>query len=195
MIPSEYNDEIKAIDESILKLLMERMKITKGKRYFPPREIVKQWAADFDMEIAQIIGTLHSLTEGDVSHQLPAGPGKLLTVLPLMKSKILDGFEYELTHAMQHENGSIVFLEITLRQLEENIGHIRPQLLLMVNGPQPYNIRRNGAHGGGGHSQLSFLVTPRLPDDIAGLEFSLIPYARPMESRPKEVILNQEISF
>ncbi|MDQ0874278.1 hypothetical protein QFZ77_002937 [Paenibacillus sp. V4I3] len=192
--PNEYNDVIKAIDEKIIRLLIERKGISNGRRFFPPNEIVSAWAVEFDMDIPQINGLIHSLAESNPP-TLPNGPGKLLNVLPIMKKSDIDGFEYEVTHSMQHENGSIVFIEINKSNDNENAGHIRPKLLLDVNGEQEYIVRKNGAHGGGGHTQLSFMVIPRLPDSIEKLKFRLIPHAHPMESPPKEIILDKEISF
>ncbi|MBP1994395.1 hypothetical protein [Paenibacillus eucommiae] len=193
-VPNEYNDVIKAIDENILKLLMERKGISNGRRFFPPNEIVSAWAVEFDLDIPQINGLIHSLTESSTI-TLPNGPGKLINVLPIMKKSAIDGFEYEITHSMQHENGSIVFIEINQLNEDENTGHVRPKLLLDVNGEQEYSVHGKGAHGGGGHTQLSFMVIPRLPDGIEELKFRLIPYAHPMEARPKEIILDKEVSF
>ncbi|MFM1651676.1 hypothetical protein ACI7RC_06195 [Brevibacillus sp. B_LB10_24] len=193
-IPNEYNDEFKAIDEKIIKLLMDRKNLAKGKRYFPQKEIMISWAAEFDMDIPHISWLMHILNEG-ITPTIPNEPGELLNVLPIMKKSVVDGFEYHLTHSMQHKNGSIVFLEISQCQINDNIGHIRPQLLLEVKGSEEYTVRRNGSHGGGGQTQLRFLVIPRLPDHISEITFALIPYASPMETPPKEIVLNKEISF
>ncbi|MFC0215104.1 hypothetical protein ACFFK0_22160 [Paenibacillus chartarius] len=97
------------------------------------------------MDISQMNWIFQSLAERNTPAR-PDGPGKLLTVLPLLKTSVVDGFEYELTHAMQHEHGSIVFLEINRCQLDESIGPIFPHLLLEVNGGQEYSVRRNGSH-------------------------------------------------
>jgi hypothetical protein len=174
--------------------LNERKELAKGKRYFPLKEIMQDWAIKYDLDIPQISWLLHSLNES--SHpEMPKEPGSLLNVVPIMKKSIVDGFQYSLTHCMQHQNGSIVFLEIQQLQNEENIGHIRPQLLLEVTGNQQYSVRRNGSHGGGGQTQVRFLIIPRLPDNINEVHFTLIPYAIPMENPPREVILDQEVKF
>ncbi|CAG7657832.1 hypothetical protein PAECIP111802_06870 [Paenibacillus allorhizosphaerae] len=193
-IPNEYNDKFRSIDAKLLQLFCERKALANGKRYFPSKEIMQQWAITYDLDIPQISWLLHSLNEGRHS-VVPDEPGELINVLPVMQKSVVNGFRYVLTHAMQHQNGSIVFLEIEHLSTNENIGHIRPHLLLEVTGKQQYSVRRNGTHGGGGQTQVRFLVTPRLPDPIQEVQFALIPYAIPMESPPKEVILDQEIRF
>ncbi|WP_282940107.1 hypothetical protein [Paenibacillus sp. RC67] len=192
--PNEYNETFKAIDEKLMILLNERKVLAKGKRFSPPREVMQEWANQYDLNIPQISWLLHSLNEGS-RPALPSEPGELLNVLPIMKKSVVEGFQYSLTHSMQHQNGSIVFLEIQQIQNDESIGHVRPQLLLEVTGKEEYRVRRNGSHGGGGQSQVRFLVFPRLPDDIDKVHFTLIPYAIPMEEPPKEVVLTQEVVF
>lgn len=107
MVPNNYNDEIRSIDESLLKLINERKILSKGKRYFPPKEIMHEWETQFDMDIPQISWLMHNFNGPNYS-TMPNEPGELLNVLPVMKKSVVDGFEYQLTHSMQHEYGSIV---------------------------------------------------------------------------------------
>lgn len=194
MIPNEYNDEVKAIDESLIRLLTERKALSNGRRLIPSRELVQEWSTKFGLDIPQINWLLNSLNSSNIPVMLNES-GELLNVLPIMKKSIVDGFEYSLTHSMQHENSSIVFVEIKQLQNDVNTGYIRPQLLLDISGSQQYNVHRNGSHGGGGRTQITFLINPRLPENINELRFALIPYASPMESPPKEVILDQDVQF
>jgi hypothetical protein len=194
LIPNEYNDEFRSIDETILRLLNERKLLANGKRYFPTKEIMEEWATSYELDIPTISWLMHSLNERS-QPKMPNEPGELLSVLPIMKKTVVDGFEYSLTHAMQHKNASIVFLEIEQVQGEEMNGHVRPQLLLEVKGNQEYYVRRNGSHGGGGQAQVRFMVTPPLPNNINECSLGLIPYAAPMEYPPKEIILDKEVVF
>lgn len=194
-IPNEYNEEFKAIDESILELIVQRKALLKGKRYFPPVEIMEEWASRYEMQVPQISWFMHGLNERS-QPELPNEPGDLQGVLPIMKKSVLDGIEYQITHAMQHTNGSKVNVEIKRLEQEEGSGdYLRPQLLLEVTGNQEYYVRRHGSRGSGGQSTLSYLVTPSLPDNLMEVQFALVPYAQPMEDPPKELILDKEIVF
>ncbi|NRF95559.1 hypothetical protein HQN89_32495 [Paenibacillus frigoriresistens] len=190
IVPNEYNDNFRRIDENLLQLLSERKSLTKGKRYFPPKDLMEEWSSKYQMEIPQISWLLHSINDRGLP-AIPNEPGELLSVLSILKKSIVNGFEYALTHSMQHENGSVVFLEIKQINNDDTIGYLRPQLLLEVEGQQEYSVRQTGSHGGGGQTSMKFLVSPRLPEVM----FALIPYAAPMESPPKEVILDQEVHF
>ncbi|MGO4496643.1 hypothetical protein AB4114_12155 [Paenibacillus sp. 2RAB27] len=193
LVPNEYNDEMKKIDESLLQLLTERKSIAKGRRFYPQKEVLQEWSTRFGIEIPQINWLLNSLNE----HYpvMPNEPGDLEHVVPIMKKTVVGDFSYTLTHTMQHQHSSIVYVEIKLIQLDGHFGNFRPQLQLDIIGAELYRVMRNGASGGGGQTQITYLVTPRLPDNLEGLHFALIPYASPMESPPKEIILNQEVQF
>lgn len=111
LVPNQYNDECKKIDESILQLLHERKLLANGKRLTPPQEIRQEWAEKYGMDEAELGWFLYTLN----SKTRPVFPdeyGELSGVLPIMKTTVLDGFTYTLTHAMQHKNLSIVHVEI-----------------------------------------------------------------------------------
>lgn len=193
-IRNDYDDSFEKIDEKIIKLLHERKKQANGKRFFPPVELMEKWAEEYDMEVPQISWLMHSVNEGPHSF-VHEGPGELLNVIPIMKKTLMGDFQYVLSHAMQHQSGSIITLEIEQCDKEMNIGMVRAHLLLDVLGNQEYVVNRHGSRGGGGHTQVQYLVTPRLPDDLSEISFTLIPYALPMEEPPKEVILDKEVLF
>lgn len=195
-VEQSYNESFRNMDENLLKMLNERKKLANGKRFFPPVEQMEEWAKNYDMELAQISWFMHSLQDGSTPFRMPKGPGELLSVSPIMKKTQMDDFHYLLTHAMQHEHGTIVHLEIKHIHNDEGIGHIRPQLMLHIDDKENfYHVNRDRGHGSGGKTELSFLVSPRLPDDMSKVNFALIPYSMPMELPPKEVILNKEVRF
>ncbi|MCM3652612.1 hypothetical protein [Metabacillus litoralis] len=169
-IRNEYNEQFKSIDEGLLKLLSERKTLTKGKRYFLPYEIMEEWAKKYKLDIPHISWLFYSVNNGSTPFR-PDEPGELLTVIPIMKKSVVGDFEYVLTHSMQHKNASLITLEI--KQLNEDVeaGHLLPQLILEIISPINYNVNRNGSRGGGGQTQVRFLVSLRLPEDLKGISF------------------------
>ncbi|MBT2293228.1 hypothetical protein J7E73_29800 [Paenibacillus albidus] len=194
-IPNNYNGETQRIDEQILGLVKQRRAMAGGKRFVPGAELLEEWAAKFGMETDQLMFILHSLNDQERNYHLRE-PGELLAVLPLMKKTISGDCEYMLTHVMQHKEASLVTLEIKYL-LEEDAGevYLKPNLTLEVLGGEEYNIRRHGSHGGGLHTQMQFMIIPPLPDDLGGLEFSLVPSAIFLERKLKEVKLDQQVDF
>ncbi|MDF2925605.1 MAG: hypothetical protein K0R57_4519 [Paenibacillaceae bacterium] len=195
-IPNEYNEQFKAIDDSLIRLLLERKSLAKGKHIFPPREIMEEWTVRYGMDISHVSWLLHSLNEGS-EPAMPVKPRDLLGVLPIMRKSVVEGVEFLLTHSMQHANGSEVYVEIQHLESEEQSIHLRPRLLLEVRGPQQrqYSVRRSGSHGSNLHAQLRFMVTPRLPDNLGEVRFALIPFAIPAEVPLKELILDKDVYF
>ncbi|MFO1442568.1 hypothetical protein KDN24_04890 [Bacillus sp. Bva_UNVM-123] len=195
-VKNDYNEEFKLVDEEVLKLIHKRKALAKGKHFFPTVEVMEEWAKKFEMETSEISWFINQLNDSRGLFYQPDVPGELLGVLQIMKKSTLDDFDYVLTHSMQYEHASIVTLEINYKHHnDENIGNIIPHLILQVTGSADFTVRKNGARGGGGHTQLQFTVSPRLPDDLSHIDFALIPFAAPMEFPPKEVILNKEIIF
>ena len=193
-VRNEYNESFKEIDNNLIRLLHDRKIMANGTRFFPPMELMEEWAKRYDMEIPQISWLMHSINEGPHSFTHD-GPGELLNVIPIMKKSVVGEFEYVLTHSMQHENGSVVFLEIEKLDKDKNVGIVRSHLILEVNGKKEYQVNRHGSHGSDGRTKVEFLVIPRLPDQLDGISFSLMPYTMPMEMPLREVILDKDVSF
>ncbi|MBW5466458.1 hypothetical protein GPJ61_01045 [Brevibacillus formosus] len=195
LVPNQYNDECKKIDERILQLLHERKVLANGKRLTPPQEIRQEWAKKYGMDEAELGWFLHTLNS-ETRPVFPDEYGELIGVLPIMKTTVLDGFTYTLTHAMQHKNLSIVHVEIkSVMTDDENIGRIRPHLILEIASSQEHHVRKSGARGSDREISLQFMVSPALPDQLDSVRFSLTPYAAPRELPPLEYVLDKAVHF
>lgn len=97
---------------------------------------------------------------------------------------------------MQHENVSIVHVEIKLLDEEKRSEvHLKPNLTLEVISDQPYFVQRHGSRGGGRHTEMEFAISPPLPETLEHIEFSLVPSAVFMEHPIKELILDKQVDF
>ncbi|WP_274649218.1 hypothetical protein [Paenibacillus humicola] len=192
-IPNEYNEAAERIDTELLRLVQERRRLAKGKRFFPPAETVEAWSASLGIEAAEIRYILDSMNEkirAAVWHE----PGELRQVVPLMKRTVVENCEYMLTHAMNHERASIVFAEFNY--LDEDCDEIRlkPNLMLAIIGGD-YTVRRRGMHGGGPQTKMEFIVSPPLPESLDGLAFSFVPGAPYLERKVREIRLERQVDF
>lgn len=193
-IPNEYNDGFKEIDEKILKLIMERQSMAKGKRFFPNKEVVEAWSKQFDMKVPELNLFLHTINWGARPIH-PNEKGELKGILPIMKKTVKDEIEYTLTHAMLYEQYSEVHLDIINKGEGSHMTHIHPQIHLKVIGDKEYFVENHGMHGGGNQTSMQFLVSPPLPEDLKTVELSLIPFVSRYDRRVKELILDQPIDF
>jgi len=194
IIPNEYNDEAKEIDNQLIGLIKQRRKLSVGKRFFPPEEYLEQWSEEFSMDIDKVRFILQNLEENRY-YYLPDGPGALKSVIPMMKKTVSGECEYTLTHIMQYELGSVI--KIDIKYLGENPDGVmlKMNLMLEVISEQIYQVNRNGSHGGGGYGYIEFMVVPALPDQLEGIEFSLVRSLDLFAYEPREVILNQQVDF
>lgn len=193
-IPNVYNAETEEIDETILNLIQKRRAAAKGQRLTPDREKLEQWASRYGMEVPELATLVNAFNDQPypmVWHE----PGELTGVLSIMKKTVSGDCEYLLTHAMQYEDRSLVKLEIKyLPQDSQNV-QIRPQLTLAVIGGGQYQINQHGGHGGGGRSQIEYIVVPALPDNLEGIDFSLVPGALHLEREMTVIKLDKQVDF
>lgn len=192
-IPHPYNESIRSIDERLLGLIRERKAAAGGKPWFPPKELLEEWSVQYGMKTHEIGMLLHSLNAG-TRPELPDEAGELLTVLPIMKRAAADGYEYTITHAMQHEKASIVSVEVRTAY-ERQDRQLLPTFMLEITAEEPYAVSRHTAYGSSGRASAEFQVSPRLPERVEEIRFSLIPYGSSMEGRLTEVILAPYVEF
>lgn len=195
-VPNAYDEEVQEIDERIFEAIAARRERTKNGRFYPSREKIAGWSARYGLEEAQIHWFLQHLQEKNV-RRMPDELGALRGVVPIMKRTVADDCEYLLSHAMQHEHGSLVTLQI--RYLAEDASEVqmlRANLMLEVTGGDaPYGVRRQGNRGGGPQTEMQFLIWPPLPEAPDGIAFSLLPSAVFAESKGREVTLERQVDF
>ena len=194
-IPFEYNDEVRQIDEQLLRLVAARKKITGTVQYHPPQETIDEWVSSLDMKEEDLRYVLRSVQPMPQRHFFPREELKLTGVLPIMKKTVKDSCEYVITHSMQYENESIVHLEIQYKGNEAERVHVVPHLALEIISEQEHMSMRHSSRGGGGETQLSYRVVPALPSSLENIQFSLIPSIPELEHKVEEVILNKQVDF
>ncbi|MBJ9989715.1 hypothetical protein [Paenibacillus sp. S28] len=194
-VPNDYDEEIHAVDTQLIELLNHRKALTKGCRCFPPKEVMKEFEEIFGLKPPYLNWLFHSIN-GGFHRPRSDGPGELQGILQIMKTTVQEGYQYRITHAMQHEHGSIVHIEIKQLENVDEFTDFRPLLQLDVTSQdKEYSVGRNGSRGGGGISSMSFLVEPRLPEQLDTVDFALIPFEEPMDFSRKEIFLDQEVQF
>ncbi|OZB94434.1 hypothetical protein [Paenibacillus sp. XY044] len=194
-VPNDYDEEIRAVDTQLIELLNHRKALAKGRRCFPPMVVLKEFEEKSGLKPPYLNWLFHSIN-GGFHRTRTDGPGELQGILQIMKTTVQEGYQYMITHAMQHEHGSIVHIEIRPQKIDNDSPDFHPRLQLEVTCPDvEYSVHRNGSRGGGGASSMSFLVEPPLPEQLDTVHFALIPFEEPMEFRRREIFLDQEVHF
>ena len=196
-IPNEYNEEVQALDEQIIVLSVKRRQLSQGVRLYPAEETIEAWAKQYELEPMQIHHLLHQLQDqNQMNRVVEEGPGELRNVLPILKQSVVEDCQYKLTHAMQHEHASILYVDIQYLDRERHDLHLIPHLMLeIISASQQYTISRHGSRGGGLQTEMQFLVSPPIPDSLDGVEFSLIPSKEDFDFRIEEKVLDQQVDF
>ncbi|MGF9700220.1 hypothetical protein [Paenibacillus sp. MABNR03] len=194
-IPFEYNDEVRQIDEQLLRLVAARKNITGAVQYHPPQEIIDEWVTSLDMKEEDIRYVIRNVQPMPQMQFFPREELPLIGVVSIMKKAVIDSCEYLITHSMQYETESIVHLEIQYKGKEAERVHVVPHLALEIISGQGYMTMRHSSRGGGGDTQMSFRVVPALPSSLENIQFSLIPSIPELEHKIEEVILDKQVDF
>ncbi|WP_150271967.1 hypothetical protein [Paenibacillus tepidiphilus] len=190
-----YNDEVKAVDEQILQLIMQRRELTAGRHFFPKQEIIEEWAEHYGMDAEQITHSFGGIVAALPRIRIREDNGPLQGVLPIMKIAVESDVEYAITHAMQYSEFSIVSVQFTYLKASEKEVSLSPALSLVVEGGTGYEVQHYGGHSGGPKAQLQFAVSPPLPSDLQDICFSLVPGGLTFMQRYTEIKLNQQVDF
>ena len=105
VIPFEYNEEIRKLDEQIISLIQARRETAGGKTLRPDHEMIKTWEEQFGFSSAMLYQCVN-LLDGPLRQisQRAEQRGELVSVIPLMQKVISGNFTYQLTHLMKYEN-------------------------------------------------------------------------------------------
>jgi hypothetical protein len=193
-VPQHYNDEIRHIDEEMLRLYSERRRLAGRKRMFPPKETLAQWSEQFGLELDAISRLLHSM-----NGHLPIVPPHAETpigVLPIMKKAFAMDCVFLITHALQYETRSELTIQASFTGEADHRISLRPMLdLAVIGGETEYATGSLGTSGGGMHAQLRYQIVPRLPDDLSEIAFSLVPGGYSLVHELKEIKLDRQVDF
>ncbi|MCI3919210.1 hypothetical protein MO973_03050 [Paenibacillus sp. TRM 82003] len=190
-----YDERMTEVDRRLAEALAAREKAAEGKLQQPPRELREGWAEEFGVDDELLQWMYAGLLRRRQPANDPRDPGALESVVPLMKRAALGDFQYTITHAMQHEHASMVDVDIRATR-PVSAAHLRIELTLEITGEgMTYDVRPNGSQGGGDRMEMTFRVSPRLPDDPIGLRFELVPHVHIPREQFKEIVLDQPVTF
>lgn len=195
MMRVPYDERLAPIDEQIAKLIAERMQINKGTNGHPTKEQFERWCEEYKLDRNVILSVFQAMNHSRRPPRFPSDPQHLLNIIPIMRKTIVDKITYQITRMEQYEEFSLVYVEIFTSDVADTM-EIRAQLMLDV---APYDEERNvQLHRGQGQiNRISntYLVSPKLPEEVEKMKFQLIPYEFPLHSRPPERILNSPVEF
>lgn len=184
--PTEHYDEkVSAIDEQICNLIKQRKEISNNNPGFPPFETIAGWAEKYDLYEDLLKSIFGSLWHEDVYKPTvePEGFQKNVRVLKTIE---VENKLYSVVSMRQYTNASIINFNIdwdcTLDSSEDASMHMHYELFIH----EDYDCRVIDGSGSSGHCHNNFLVFPRLPDDLSGINLTLTSYRFTAQGRQKD---------
>jgi hypothetical protein len=165
-----YCESLEPIDEQICELLGKRKELSNNNPGFPDLEKIASWCQENGLNEDLIRSIFASLYHEP--YFLPiVEPTEFLKFVSVLKSAKINGIMFAVTYMKQYQNASVVYIEAENDTNETNarLEHTHFELFISPD----YNCRPDGGIGHNNGIQRSFVVTPPLTDDLAGVEFRL----------------------
>ncbi|SFJ04574.1 hypothetical protein SAMN02799624_03159 [Paenibacillus sp. UNC496MF] len=190
--PTEHYDErIKAIDEALCILLKKRKDVSDNRPGYPPFAYIEAWAADNGLYEDQLKYVFGLLMDESLYRPIVEPAGFRKNLLAARQTEFGEAV-YAVPFVRQYENASVVHFTID-RSEEEDAAFDRSRRYryyeLTVGDGYECGSPVGSSHGG--HHAHDYIVSPPLPDDLAGFEFTFREYERRGEQMPtgREIVI------
>ncbi|ODA39353.1 hypothetical protein [Desulfosporosinus sp. BG] len=167
-----YCEQLAPIDEQICGLISKRKELSENNPGFPSLGLITTWCQRYELNEAMTQSIFTMLyNEKEFSTHFQVEPTGFLKFVPILKWVEIDSVLYSVTHMKQYDNASVVYIEIEVNNSERyvRLGHARLDLFISPE----HQCRQHRGSGQDKGMQYSFVVAPRLPDDLTGVEFRL----------------------
>lgn len=187
---THYNEDIKQIDEKLCELIKKRKEISNNDPGYPPFEYITDWAEKFDLYEDLLKSIFSSLWKDEIYKPL-VEPKDYIKNLPVLKLVELDNKLFSVISIRQYSNASVVNFNIdwdTTSNPSECRSH-HTHYELFIN--DQYDCRMISGTGGEEHFHFNYVVSPPLPDNLAGIKLTFKEYEFQFEDKQigKDVVI------
>lgn len=194
MMKVPYDPRLQPIDEQLAKLIAERWKLSRGANALPTRELLDRWCEQYQIDFDVLASVFASMSSRVWPLRLSTSPQHLQSVIPVMKKVTVDGVTYRISRVEQYEESSLVHVDVFTGE-DAAMEELDVQLMLELEPFTDRQVQWQGGSSRGNETSVVYLVTPKLPDDLARVKFRLEPHPFPRRRRPPERVLNQPVAF
>jgi|GEM_PF-6892638 len=181
------------LDQQIAALVAERLRQSGDAEAVPPADLVAAWAAQLGLEADVLASVFQALASAPrrarllqrVARFVRLDDEEPLRVVGLFLHARFGGARADATHMVQYPSGSEV--EVRLRPLRPVEGvHVRvdADLAVTADDATAYRVTWHGTQSEHDGVRARFVVSPPLPDDLAGVRLELVRAER-MERVPR----------
>lgn len=186
-----YDERISDIDEKICKLIKQRKEVSDNNPGFPPFEYISNWAKEFDL-CEDMLKSVFSSLWNEEQFRAMVEPNGFRKYLPVLKVIEKDNKLFSVTFIRQYTNCSLVNFDIDWDNTSDSPSKQSQHSYFKLFIGQEYNCRMENGGGSEGHLSYNFLVSPPLPDNIAGLNLVFTECTHPFtdKSTGVEVVIH-----
>lgn len=194
MMRIPYDNRLEPIDEKLVQLIAERRRVGKGTNGMPTAEQVERWSKEYGIDASVLRAVFASMENPQRFPRFPISPQNLQKIIPVMRKVKKDSITYQITRMEQYEECSLMHVDIFADEDFDTV-EFDVQLILAVSPDANYEVQMYGGQSTTNQASFKYGVSPKLPDNLEGHHFELVPYAQPSRVRPSQLVLNQEVDF
>jgi len=171
--PTDYYDvRVRSIDEQICELLQRRKEISSGNPGFPYDEDIESWSKEFGI-YEEFLRALFGYLRSEEQFRSRVEPDVFKKHVSVLKTIEKQGKMFTMTHIRQYDNASVVLLHVDLvpSQEDEQTPYRHHHGFLELYIGDHFDCRSAGGGGSHHHHTSEFVVSPPLPDNLAGICF------------------------
>lgn len=191
---SHYDERILSIDEEICGLIQKRKKLTANNPGFPPKGHIQEWSKKYGL-YEDLLNALFETIRNEEHFRPQVEPRGFQKYIPVSKSVVKGEFLYNVPFVRQYDNASVVSFNIDWDEPVDSSGeHILHHHFWELYINEEYHCTMGNGGGSGEHLNHTFVVSPRLPDDLSGLQLVFRENEGPFNEKPTgvEIVIDIE---
>lgn len=147
----------------------------------PPSEALQAWAKELQVDVRTLSRAFAALAR--MRAEAPEA------VVPVVAQARFGATRAWITHLVQHPSGSEVDVRLRAGTASPD-EHVRAQVELAIASDSGIHceVVPQGGHGGAGAVLKRYVVVHRLPDDLHGVAFTLVPIAHAPDAMTTRVV-------
>ncbi|MCM3628737.1 hypothetical protein M3194_15440 [Paenibacillus glycanilyticus] len=188
-----YDARLFKIDEQLCALLQERREISNHNPGYPPFKSIECWADRYHL-YPDLLKSLFGILMNEEEYLPVIEPSDFRKYVPVLRHVEQDNQVYTLTGIRQYENASVVNLSIHGDYRERDYEAQRKHTHIELELGEGFRCHIDQGTSTGGDAAYGFVVSPALPDDLAGITFVFSEYERPLRRKPTgmEIVFRME---
>ncbi len=174
----KFEEHLSLIDDEICAVVKRRLELPADNAVFPSEHVITDLAQKHGLH-EELVSALFSTLQMEEYFRPRVEPAGFRKHLPVLQSVERGDRLYSVTFVRQYDNASVVNLNADWDGTQDSPHEYEPNTFELTI-DDSYDCRMDSGSGSTGYSHTTYIVTPPLPDDLAGIDLTFTEYTDPI---------------